>query len=103
MLARMLEMPSVTDIARVVADDFRKGREAIISPTVARELATAIELALLTAIRAERRACAAECGRRAELWERTGERADTPDLVRREGEHRANEARYLADLIATRV
>ena len=57
---------------------------------------------LLTAVRAERRACAAECTRRAELWERTGDRPGAPEPVREEAVHRANEARYLADLLATR-
>jgi hypothetical protein len=99
----MPEASPLTDVARVAADDFRKGREALISQSVARELATAIELALLTAVRAERRTCAAECNRRAELWERSGDHADTPEPVRLEAEHRANEAHYLADLIATRA
>jgi NAD-dependent oxidoreductase involved in siderophore biosynthesis len=98
----MSELPPLTDVARVAADDFRKGREGVITATLVRELAAAIELALLTAVRAERRACAAEGTRRAELWERTGERAGAPEHTRREAEHRANEARYLADLIATR-
>jgi hypothetical protein len=98
----MTETVSLADIARVTVDDLRKGREASISPRLARELATAIELALLTAVRAERRACAAECGRRAELWEKTGDRPGVAELTRREAEHRANEARYLADLIGVR-
>jgi hypothetical protein len=98
----MREAPPLADVARVAADDFRKGREAAISPTLARELAAAIELALLTAVRAERRACVAECTRRAELWERTGERPDVTEPARVEAQHRANEAHYLADLLATR-
>jgi hypothetical protein len=98
----MLEPASLADVARVTVDDFRKGREAVIGAALARELATAIELALLTAVRDERRACAAECTRRAELWERTGDRPGAPEPIRREAAHRANEARYLADLIATR-
>jgi len=94
---------SLADVARVTVDDFRKGREAVIGVALARELATAVELALLTAVRTERRACAAECTRRAELWERTGDRPGAPEPVRQEAGHRANEARYLADLIATRT
>ena len=85
-----------------MVDDFRKGREAVISGAVARELVAAVELALLTAVRGERRACAAECTRRAELWERTGDRPGAPELIRQEANHRGNEARYLADLLATR-
>jgi len=98
----MADTASLADVARVTVDDFRKGREGIFNPALARELASAIELALLTAVRGERRACAAECTRRAELWERTGDRPGAPELVREEAKHRANEARYAADLIATR-
>jgi hypothetical protein len=98
----MAQTASLADVARVAADDFRKGHETLFTPALARELATAIELALLTAVRGERRTCAAECERRAELWERTGDRPDAPEPVRHEAEHRANEARYLSDLIATR-
>jgi hypothetical protein len=98
----MTDTASLADVARVAVDDFRKGREAIIDPGVARELATTVELALLTAVRGERRACAAECTRRGDLWERTGDQPGAPEPLRHESEHRANEARYLADLIATR-
>jgi hypothetical protein len=101
-LARMNDTVSLADVARVTVDDFRKGREAVIGVALGRELATAVELALLTAVRAERRGCAAECTRRAELWERTADRPGAPEPVRQEAGHRANEARYLADLLATR-
>ena len=99
----MTEPASLADVARVTVDDFRKGREAAITAALARELAVAIELALLTAVRGERRACAAECTRRGELWERTQERPDTSEPLRQEAGQRAKEARYLADLIATRA
>ena len=99
----MTATASLTDVARVTADDFRKGREATIDAALARELAIAIELALLTAVRDERRACAAECTRRGALWERTLERPETTELLRKEAQHRANEARALADLLATRA
>ncbi|HET6148278.1 MAG TPA: hypothetical protein VFH68_12160 [Polyangia bacterium] len=98
----MADSPPLSDVARVAAQDFCRGREALISPPLARELANAIELALLTAVRAERRACVAECARRSELWDRTGQREDASELARREAQHRSNEARYLADLIASR-
>jgi hypothetical protein len=97
-----MDAPSLADIASMAADDFRRGRESTISPSVARELASAIELALLTAVRAERRACTAECARRAALWERTGERDGLAEKVRHEAQCRANEALYLADALATR-
>jgi hypothetical protein len=98
----MTELASLADIALVTVDDFRRGREGVIGNALARELATAIELALLTAVRGERRACAAECNRRGELWERTRARPTTSEPLRKESEHRANEAWYLADLIAAR-
>jgi len=98
----MSDVPSLSDVARVAADDFRRRREAVIDATLGRELAAAIELALLTAVRAERRACVAECTRRAELWESAGERPEAHEQAREEAEHRANEAHYLADLLATR-
>jgi hypothetical protein len=98
----MPDVPSLSDVARVMVDDFRKGRETTINVTVARDMVMAVELALLTAVRAERRACVAECTRRAELWEHTGERPGAFEQAREEAEHRANEARYLADLLATR-
>src|SRR5207237_1994950 len=67
-LLRMAETAPLADVARVAADDFRRGREAIISAALARALATAIELALVTVARAERRASRGECTRRAEPW-----------------------------------
>ncbi len=90
------------DVARVAAEDFRRGRESVISAALARELAAAIELALLTAVRAERRACAAECTRRGQLWQRTADQPETSELIKVEADHRANEALYLGDLLATR-
>jgi hypothetical protein len=92
----------LSDVARVAAEDFRRGRESVITAALARELAAAIELALLTAVRAERRACAAECTRRGELWQRTADQPETSEQMRVEADHRANEALYLGDLIATR-
>ncbi len=92
----------LADVARVAAEDFRRGRESVIGSALARELATAIELALLTAVRAERRACASECTRRGALWQRTADQPETSEQMRLEADHRANEALYLGDLIATR-
>jgi len=92
----------LADVARVAVEDFRRGRESVLSAALARELAGAIELALLTAVRAERRACAAECTRRGELWQRAADQPETSEQMRVEADHRANEALYLGDLIATR-
>lgn len=92
---------TLADIAKVTADDFRRGKETLIGAELARELASAIELALLTAVRAERRACAAECTRRADLWGRTADGTGT-EAMRHEARCRANEALYLADALATR-
>ena len=97
-----MDAAPLSDVARVTAEDFRRGRESVISSALARELAAAIELALLTAVRAERRGCAAECMRRGELWQRTADQSGTSEQMRVEADHRANEALYLGDLIATR-
>jgi len=93
---------SVSDIAQVTADDFLRSVGSALPAALGRDLATAIELALLTAVRDERRACAAACDRRAELWEKSAERADNPAPLRHQAQFRANEARYLADVIRTR-
>jgi hypothetical protein len=98
-----MESVTLAAVARVAVDDFREGREAVITPALAAELARAIEVALLTVLRAERRTCAAECTRRGELWQRAAERLGTDTQAQQEGEHRANEALYLADLIAMRT
>ena len=95
-------LPALTDIARVTADDFRRGKETVIGAALTRELATAIEIALLGAVRAERRACVEECQRRAALWETTGARDGASELTRQEARCRANEASYLADALATK-
>jgi alkanesulfonate monooxygenase SsuD/methylene tetrahydromethanopterin reductase-like flavin-dependent oxidoreductase (luciferase family) len=102
-LRRMSETPvSLLDVAQVAVEDFRRGSGRALTPDMAAELANVIELALLTAVRGERRAGAAECERRAELWERTGDKPDTSPMLRAEARARAAEARYLADLIAAR-
>lgn len=98
-----METLPLAAVAQVAADDFRRGREAVITPALAAELAAAIEIALLTAVRAERRACAAECSRRGELWQRTAEKPDSTEYVRMEARCRENEALYLGDLIASRA
>ena len=51
-------------------------------------------------VRIERERCAAVCRRRAELWRKTA--AKSPFVAaREEARARANEAEYLADLIAS--
>lgn len=97
-----METLPLAAVARVTAEDFRLAHEAI-KPAVAAELASVIEIALLTAVRAERRACAEACTRRGELWQRTADRPGTTETMRAEADHRANEALYLADLIGTRT
>lgn len=54
-----------------------------------------------TAVERERQRCAAICRRRAELWRRTRERPGAPAMLRDEARARANEAAYLADLLAS--
>lgn len=93
--------PSLSDMARLVAEDFWRQNEAAIDAARMRDLTNAIELALLTAVRNERRACTAECARRAELWERT-ERDAPSSRLRIDAQCRANEARYLSDLLHSR-
>jgi hypothetical protein len=97
-------MPApLSDVARAAAEDFRRAHPSAITPSLVAELAAAIELALLSAVRAERRDCAGACTRRATLWRETADKPDTTDLMRAEAEQRANEALYLADLLATRA
>jgi hypothetical protein len=93
---------SLLDVAKVAVGDFRKASGGGMTPMMAADLANIIELALLTAVRGERRAGVAACTQRAELWERTDDKPDTSPLLRAEARARAAEARYLADLIATR-
>jgi hypothetical protein len=87
-------------MAQLVAEDFRRQNEGHVNAAGIQQLRSAIELALLTAVRNERRACSAECARRAELWERT--ERDSASPRRLEAQSRANEARYLADLLHSR-
>jgi hypothetical protein len=98
-----MDAPSLADIAKVAAEDFRRAHQDLLSPAVTQRLAAAIELALLTAVRAERRACAAECNRRADVWQTTADRDGAPEPLRAEARCRANEAVYLADLLAARA
>jgi hypothetical protein len=92
----------LSDLARVSIEDFRRAHPQVITPALANELAMAVEVALLTAVRDERRACAAECTRRGELWQRTADKPGTFEAARIEADHRANEALYLADSISNR-
>jgi hypothetical protein len=99
----MLAKPLVlSDVAKVAVDDFKKGMGGGLSQVTAADLANIIELALLSAVRHERRTCVDECTRRAELWEKTGDKPDATAPLRAEARARAAEARYLGDLIATR-
>jgi len=50
-------------------------------------------------VQAERERCVAMCRRRAELWRKTSSARSTVAAARDEARARANEARYLADLI----
>ena len=93
---------SLSDVAKVAVDDFKRGSGRAITPAMAADLAGIIELALLTAVRGERRASVAECTRRAELWEKTSDKPDASAPLRAEARARAAEAHYLGDLLATR-
>lgn len=98
-----METLPLAAVARVAVEDLRRAHPGGIPAHLTAEVASAIEIALLTAVRAERRACAAECERRGELWQRTAEKPESTEHARLEAEHRANEALYLGDLIATRA
>jgi hypothetical protein len=98
-----MDAASLAALARMTVDDFRRGRVGTFPAALAAELTAAIEIALLTAVRAERRDCAGECTRRSELWERTADKPEATEPARLEAQHRGNEAVYLADLIATRT
>jgi hypothetical protein len=93
---------SVSDVARVAVDDFKKASGGALTPVMAAELASIIKLALITAVRDERRTSVVECTRRAELWEKTGDKTEATAPLRAEARARASEARYIGDLIATR-
>ncbi|HLK92638.1 MAG TPA: hypothetical protein VKZ18_22275 [Polyangia bacterium] len=93
---------SLSDLVKVAVDDFKKARGGEVAAAVSADLAGIIEVALLTAVRDERRGCVAECARRAELWEKTGDKPDTSAPLRAEARARAAEARYLGDLLAER-
>jgi hypothetical protein len=92
----------LSDLAKVAVEDFKKGRGPELTSAMTADLASIIEVALLTAVRDERRSCVAECARRAELWEKTGDKPDTSALLRAEARARAAEAHYLGDVLATR-
>lgn len=52
-------------------------------------------------VRRERERCVRICRRRAELWRKTGAAPGSMTAAREEARARANEASYLADLLAT--
>ena len=63
-----------------------------------REIGPALAGAAIRMVAAERQRCVDVCRGRAELWLRTAERGG-PAPLREEARARANEARYLADLL----
>jgi len=83
----------LSDLARVAVEDFKKQRGGELTTAMSGDLASIIEVALLTAVRDERRGCVAECTRRAELWEKTGDKPETSAFLRAEARARAAEAR----------
>jgi hypothetical protein len=50
-------------------------------------------------VQGERERCVAMCRRRAQLWKKTSAAKSTVVMAREEARARANEARYIADLI----
>jgi hypothetical protein len=92
----------LSDLAKAAVEDFKKRRGGELTAAMGADLVSIIEVSLLTAVRDERRACVAECTRRAELWEKTGDKLDASAPLRAEARARAAEAHSLADLLATR-
>lgn len=86
-------------IATVAAERFGDGWGGIIHPAMRQDLTSRIEAAIAEALRAERQRAAGLCLARQRLWETTEARSSTPEPLRREARHRANEAAYLADLL----
>lgn len=89
-------------LARLVAEDFRRAHPGPLDAAAVQDLAVRIELAVRSAVRDERDACAAECARRQQLWTATEERSETPAALRAEARARANEAAVLADALRAR-
>jgi hypothetical protein len=99
---RRMDSNALARMAELVLEKVLRATEGTLDVRRALELQADIELALLTAARSGRSECAAQCTARAELWERT-ERDAPAGEPRLEARHRANEARYLADLLSTRT
>lgn len=78
----------ILDASQGAAADERERLIALVSAEIDR------------AIGAERERCAALCRERAALWRRTTAASSTLAAAREEARARANEAAYLADLIA---
>jgi len=89
--------------AAVLAAQLAEAYPARIDPRMRDHFVAGIETLLGEAMRAEREACAALCGQRQALWEKTENKAGTPDVMRAEARHRGNEAAYLADALRARV
>lgn len=80
---------------RAEIEDLLSGR---LPDSERREIAAALSNAAVRLVSGERQRCVDVCRGRAELWLRTSERGG-PAPLREESRARANEARYLADLL----
>jgi hypothetical protein len=90
-------------LARAAVEQVAAAYGAALTSELRRDLILAIDKTLRTAIQIERDACVDICQRRHRLWEVTGDKPTTPDVLRSEARARANEAAYLADALAGRA
>jgi hypothetical protein len=88
--------------AAVLAAELAEAYPSRIDARMRDHFVAGIETILHKAMRAEREACAALCGKRQELWEMTENNPETPEVMRTEARHRGNEAAYLADALRDR-
>lgn len=90
------------DLAEEHRDSIRKEIDDLLARRLPdadrREIAEVMSGTAIALVLRERQRCVEVCRGRAELWLRTSERGGSPPL-REEGRSRANEARYLADLL----
>jgi hypothetical protein len=89
--------------AVVLAAELVERYPAALDPAMRDHLAGRIEALLVTAMAAEREACAELCARRQALWERTENDPATVEVMRAEARFRGNEAAYLSDALRERT
>lgn len=94
-----MEDLSLEVLATVVAEKFGDSYGGVINAVMREDLARRVERALREALAADRKAAAALCLARQDLWVATEARPTSTEHLRAEARSRANEAAYLADAI----